>query len=273
MAGNGRQVQEGQAARKKGRAAPAVLVVVLIAAAAVFVLSLVNISDIMGGYASSQNAYRELRETYTTSGAAEVVGGGPGSAAGGVVDSFSVDFNALEKISPDVAAWIRLPGTNIDYPVAAAADDEYYVSHSFDGTENRSGAIFLDKDNRPDFSDGNTIIYGHNMKDGSMFAALHEYENEAFFLEHPDIFIYTPDGSVRRYVVFSAYVADAVESSYKLTFASEDEFLAYAERARARSAADTGVTISGNDRILTLSTCVSGRDDKRYVVMGVEQPE
>lgn len=91
-----------------------------------------------------------------------------------------VDFKALKKINPDIVAWIRIPDTSIDYPVVQGNDDSYYLTHTFKKTEHVAGAIFLDSDNNADFSDDKNIIYGHNMKDGSMFRGLRNFLGDKF---------------------------------------------------------------------------------------------
>ena len=99
-----------------------------------------------------------------------------------------VDFKALKKINPDIVAWIRIPDTSIDYPVVQGNDDSYYLTHTFKKAEHVAGAIFLDSDNNADFSDDKNIIYGHNMKDGSMFQGLHKYENEQYLETHNKVY-------------------------------------------------------------------------------------
>ena len=94
-------------------------------------------------------------------------------------ETVTVDFEALKKINPEIIAWIRIPDTRIDYPVVQGTDNEYYLKHTFKKTEHVAGSIFLDKDNSPDFTNRKTILYGHNMKDGSMFQGLHKYERES----------------------------------------------------------------------------------------------
>ena len=109
-------------------------------------------------------------------------------------ETVTVDFEALKKINPEIIAWIRIPDTRIDYPVVQGTDNEYYLKHTFKKTEHVAGSIFLDKDNSPDFTNRKTILYGHNMKDGSMFQGLHKYESESYLQEHNKVYLYLPDG-------------------------------------------------------------------------------
>ena len=112
-----------------------------------------------------------------------------------------VDFKALKKINPDIVAWIRIPDTSIDYPVVQGNDDSYYLTHTFKKTEHVAGAIFLDSDNNADFSDDKNIIYGHNMKDGSMFRGLRNFLGDKFLKEHHILYLYLPDEGVWIFVI------------------------------------------------------------------------
>ena len=118
----------------------------------------------------------------------------------------AVDFAALqEDTCADIYAWISIPDTRIDYPVLQhPSDDTYYLNYNLDGSKGYPGCIYTERENSRDFSDFNTVIYGHNMKNGSMFHDLHSYEDESFLPDHPYVYIYTPD-RVMRYRIFAAY--------------------------------------------------------------------
>lgn len=119
-----------------------------------------------------------------------------------------VDFETLQKENPDIYAWITIPGTDIDYPVVQdSTDNTYYLNHAADTSLSDSGAIYSEKENAKDFDDYLTVLYGHNMKDGSMFAGLHKYEDKTFLKDHKDLTIYTPD-SILKYRIFAAYLTD-----------------------------------------------------------------
>lgn len=119
-----------------------------------------------------------------------------------------VDFETLQKENPDIYAWITIPGTDIDYPVVQdSTDNTYYLNHAADTSLSDSGAIYSEKKNAKDFDDYLTVLYGHNMKDGSMFAGLHKYEDKTFLKDHKDLTIYTPD-SILKYRIFAAYLTD-----------------------------------------------------------------
>ena len=105
----------------------------------------------------------------------------------------TVDFQALRKINLDIIAWIRIPDTKIDYPIVQGKNNAYYLKHMFQKTEHAAGSIFLDVDNEADFSNRKSILYGHNMKDGSMFQGLHRFQEESYLQEHNQVYLYLPD--------------------------------------------------------------------------------
>lgn len=109
-----------------------------------------------------------------------------------------VDFDSLQKENPDIYAWITIPDTVIDYPIVQSSEDNaYYLNHSAEKTDSVSGAIYSENYNKKNFDDPITLLYGHNMKDGSMFAGLHKYEEDTYFNDHKDLVIYTPDAILK----------------------------------------------------------------------------
>jgi len=186
-------------------------------------------------------------------------------AAGLTAPEKQVDFEALRAINDDTVAWIYSEGTPIDYPVVLGEDNAFYLTHTFSGRPGAAGAIFMDFDNQGDFSDANTAIYGHHMRNGSMFASLDKYRKQSYYDEHPVIYLYTPGGNY-AIELFSAYVRDA--SLLPHDFDSPRAFLAYADQIKALSDFRSDVMIGENDRIVTLVTCNYNYDDARYVVHG-----
>lgn len=200
-----------------------------------------------------------------------------GAAAGipeGVRDAeHHIDFEKLAQINPDLYAWIRIPGTQIDYPVAQReGDDEYYLNRDLYGKPRFAGCIYTEDENSKDFTDFNTVLYGHNMKNGSMFRELHLFEEADFFAEHEYFFIDTPDG-VLVYRIFAAYSSDARHILHSYDYKDQkvrqdyiDEILhVHSVNANLRS----DVKLTPEDRIVTLSTCNHGQTDQRYLVQGV----
>ncbi len=263
-----------QSTQKRGKRP---YIFIIIAAAAVLVFALCNIISITTEYSRGREIYTRLEAYTSLSGMAEPTeaprpneGAPPDDiSVSGAAELSAVDFSALQAINPEIITWIDIPGAGISYPVVHGRDNEYYLSHSAERSANKSGAIFTDMANKADFSDQNTVIYGHNMKDGSMFAGLHQYENADFFAAHPLINIYLPDGGKNTYEIISAYVTKAESDTYSINFTDEDAFEAYKRAARERSAVETKTAANGN--IITLSTCIQNEQDTRYVVVAAKK--
>ena len=152
----------------------------------------------------------------------------------------------------------------INYPVVHYTDDSYYLNHSWDGQSSRYGAIFVETANSGDFSDCHTLIYGHNMKDGSMFGGLKKYRDPSFYEEHGGMITLCLPGETRMYQIFSVHIAEADdEGVYTIGFAHDEGFGSFLEALKQRSIYDTGVSVSAQDNVITLSTC-SG--EERLVV-------
>lgn len=177
----------------------------------------------------------------------------------------NIDFDALTAINSHTVGWISSDNGMIDYPVMHGEDNDYYLNHMPDGTPNKNGSIFVDYRNTPGFVDRNTFIYGHNMKNSTMFAELVEYGTEGYYEQHPELLLITPEGNYSLQV-FSGYVTAGTSDIYKLTFRDDEDFSEYLERIRALSDFTSDVTVTAEDRIVTLSTCTYDYEDARYVV-------
>lgn len=181
--------------------------------------------------------------------------------------SISVDFDALKKDCKDVAAWIYCPDTKINYPVVQGEDNEYYLHRLVNGEYNIGGTLFMDFRNSSDFSDWNTIIYGHNMKNGSMFAVLPDYMEQEFYEEHPVWYLLTEECDYRIELV-GGYVTPADSDSYSFPQTAEEKAVLAGKAARS-SSFRSDVDVRENDRLITLSTCVYDYENARYVLVGV----
>lgn len=178
----------------------------------------------------------------------------------------AIDLHALRQVNPDVIGWIYIPDTGIHFPLLQGQDNSYYLEHSWDGRSNVLGSIYLECRNDPALTDFNTIIYGHNIAGGEMFAPLHNYSSEDYRSGHPYIYILT-DGGIFRYEIFASYLADVNSPTYGLSFhqsATRESFLAFALES---SQISTGIVPDPTDRILTLSTCTGRGYEQRRVVM------
>lgn len=183
----------------------------------------------------------------------------------------SVDFEILQENGPDIIAWLTLPDTAVNYPVTQAEDNDYYLRHLYDGTYNKAGCLFADYENKKDFSDRNTIIYGHNMRDGSMFASLNEYKEQSYYDSHPQMYLVTPDGG---YLcdIFAAFEAKPKESGsdtspWRMEWKDDGAYTTWLSAMADRSVVETDVTVTSSDKLLTLSTCTPG-GASRFIVMG-----
>lgn len=130
-------------------------------------------------------------------------------------ETVTVDFASLQAINPDIVAWLRIPGV-LEYPVVRGKDNSYYLNHTVQKTYNIAGSIFLDYRNERDFSDSKNIIYGHNMKDGSMFHVLRNYQDIDFFQEHTDMEVYLPDGRSLNYQITACEQVPADSEIYQI---------------------------------------------------------
>lgn len=184
----------------------------------------------------------------------------------------TVDFESLQAINPDVVAWIYLEGTVINYPIVQGEDNSQYLYRLVDGTYNSAGSIFMDYRNEPDFSGRNTILYGHHMKNKSMFGPLTNYKEQSFYDDHPTCLILTPDGNYKL-EFFAGYVANLNGQSWKLEFESDEEYGAWLDQAIENSTFQSNITPTPQDRVITLSTCSYEYDDARYVLLGILRPQ
>lgn len=185
----------------------------------------------------------------------------------------NLDWDALRQVNPDIYAWIYIPGTKVDYPILQhPTDDSYYLKYNLNGTRGYPGCIYTERLNQKDFTDFNTVLYGHNMRDQSMFATLHNFEQGEFFANNPYIYIYTED-KVLVYEIFSVWMADDAHILKTNDFSTEkgrDTYLKtilknYKNYGNMRN----DVTLSSDSHILTLSTCMKKESHNRFLVQAV----
>ncbi len=196
------------------------------------------------------------------------------SVTSSVLPANPIDFKSIQEKNPDVCAWIQIPGIeDIDYPIlqsAPEADDNFYLDHDIDGVKKRAGSIYIQKLNNKDFGDPNTLIYGHNMLNGSMFGQLKKFRNKDFFDTNRKIFIYTP-GHILEYEIISAFVYDDRHIMNSFNFKVENECQEFFDtvinpKSLTKQVLE-GATLTTDDNIITLSTCTSN-DSERYLVVG-----
>ena len=178
----------------------------------------------------------------------------------------SIDFDALRAVSADAVAWLYAPGMNINYAVAQSGDNSYYLRRLLDGTYANGGSLFADYRCSADFSDWNTVIYGHQMNNGTMFGELENYRDQSYYAEHPAMYLYIPG---KRYTLelIAGYITDVNDAVYSMPASKVIRNVILAQAAR-KSTFVSDVTPGENDKLVTLSTCVYDFDDARYVVIG-----
>ncbi|MDO4618743.1 MAG: class B sortase [Clostridia bacterium] len=185
----------------------------------------------------------------------------------GEIAPISVDFDVLNEENEDIIAWIYQENTLINYPILQSEDNSYYLRRLINGKYNIAGSIFMDYRNSPDFSDKNTIIYGHNMNNDSMFASVEYYKKQEYYDAHKTAYIITPEKAFKVHFV-SGYVAKASGDQFS-TFKDDGDFGKYMEEALSKSTFKADYEYKKGDRIVTLSTCVYDFRNARYVLLGV----
>lgn len=184
-----------------------------------------------------------------------------------------IDFNELKKINDDIYAYIKIPGTVIDYPVVQATyeDDDFYLNHDLNKKYKFAGSIYTEKKNSRSFNDRNTVLYGHNMLNGTMFQNLHKFRNKEFFEQNEYIYIYTP-GHILTYKICAAYKYDnrhllnTIDYSDNTVF---EDYLNYVKNPTSMMVNKREVELNLDSKLITLSTCIGDEKNYRYLVQGV----
>ena len=230
--------------------------------AAIFIYGAVNLFDIWQEYRESEALYQNAQEEFL-----QPVE--PIEEANKLADArldFAVDFDSLLAVNEDVAGWIWMKDTVINYPVLhSKKNNDEYLYTTYDGKNNSSGSIFIDYRNGNGYVDDNTVLYGHNMKNGSMFAILTKMTNQQFYDAHKEFYILTPEGN-RRYEIIAVFQVDALSSLYDRQFATEEDKQDWLDRVVKKSAILSPFGTDITDTFVTLSTCVSGDDLRARIV-------
>lgn len=185
---------------------------------------------------------------------------------------FTIDWAALREVNDHVVAWLIVPDTNISYPVVQGSDNKYYLEHTFEKQKNYAGAIFMDQHNKPDFSDNNTFIYGHNVRHGTMFAELEKFTDKDFFSEHKYVYLFTEKQNYKCEIVSFHSTKDRSDY-YKYGITDIEEWKSYIDLIRDTSIngyVHSDVDMGESDRLISLSTCsyeIGGElTDQRYLL-------
>ena len=235
----------------------------------VFIYSGYTLISKMHEYKVAENTYDSLSNQYVST--------SPKPSAEVTVESeeeldpevspISVDFDSLKEQCEDIVGWIYCPDTVINYPVVQCDDNFYYLHRLINGNYNSSGTIFVECLCPKNFAADNTIIYGHHMNDGTMFAKLVDYSYQSFYDEHPVFYLSTPEKNY-RVELFAGYVTEATSDTYQISFASDEDYQTYLNAMINQSKFKSDVDVKPGDKILTMSTCTYDYDDARFVVQG-----
>ena len=220
-------------------------------------------------YKTEQARKATLKEIASTEFTGENEGKEPEKVPAGVKHGQKINFKKLIKINSDIYAWIYVPGTRIDYPVAQSQEsDDHYLKYNFKNEPEFAGCIYTEKANKKDFSDPNTVFYGHNMRNGTMFGSLKKMLNDSSIQEeNPNFYVFTEDKAY-MYEIFAVYLTQADSRTYDLIRNEEEQqgFLDYVdETATWRS----DKVVSASDKVMTLSTCHGLHSNNRTIILGV----
>lgn len=182
---------------------------------------------------------------------------------------FKLDLEGLQSVNKEIVGWIQIPDTPVDYPLLETDNNKYYLKHTYDNTYSDFGSIFVDCNST--FLDFNTIIYGHNTKNDSMFGSLKHYKHEDYYEKHPYVYILYGD-TEKKYAIIAALTVEITDPAYQVN--QKDENLkklwleSLIERSEVPTLKDTPVT--GQEKIITLSTCTSRTKTERFILIAEE---
>ena len=256
---NGNSINKGSVIRK----------IILILAIGVFCYSSYQLINIYLEYKKGKDIYNSIDNQVLDNNTPEniIIKDDNGNTSD-VEISFTYNHDSLLSINPDGLGYLYIPSINLKLPIVQTTDNDYYLTHAFEGTYNGNGCIFEDYRIDDKLNSTNVILYGHNMKNGSMFGLLPNYSDYSFWnTDGNDIFyIYTED-KIMMYKIFSAYVSEPISDTYTFNFSSIDGLKEYAATMKSNSNYETNVNVSQTPQVVTLSTCTSD-GSQRFIVHG-----
>jgi len=178
---------------------------------------------------------------------------------------YKEQYEQLLEINSDIVGWISIDNTEIDYPVVQSSDNDYYLNHNVEKQSSARGSIFMDYRNKNVNDDIHTVIYGHHMKDGSMFGELSKYKDAAYYKEH-DTIIFEGIEESTKWQIFSVYIYSPEDQFFEYEFEDEQQYTAYLDKIMKKSRYDTDVEVTENDQLLTLVTCTYEVTDARFII-------
>ena len=253
--GNGNGSGKGKGKKKAGGPWRVVFIVAMV----VFVLAIAALAAIFFSYWQGEQTNKEIEQA-----------GGFTPTATADLSTMKVDWDALRAINPDTVGWIYIPGTTINYPIVQSSDDSYYLKHDFKGSVGyiaTFGAIFLEAENKANFSDSNNVIYGHHLNDGSMFAPIADFSDQATFDGSRTVYILTPSGNYRL-KTFSLVHCAATDPIVQTQFTNETERVNYVQDKMDRSVVSVSDVPAADNmkRTFAFSTCDNLPSDGRWVL-------
>lgn len=253
--------------KKKKRAGDIVLTLVLIVAVAVFCYAAYNLYHIYIEYKKGTDEYNHIAQMAVTQRDPDAPK--EPEEPEGLRAPIEVDFASLKAVNEDVIGWIYMEALeDVSYPIVQGKDNNTYLHTTYEGNYNFAGTIFMDYENKADFSDCNTLVYGHNMKNGSMFGRLRDYVQKDEVYEKSRYFWILTPGKAYRYEIISAYTTSVTSDTYTLFKGPGEEFLEYLDIIKNYSEIKTNAeNLNIKDKIVTLSTC-TGNEATRFVVQG-----
>ena len=256
------------AKKRKLGALPTVLALCL---GGIFLFSLYHIIDTVSAYAEGANTYSRLASEVVSLKYSLQLSSDNDESAENKADAvpISVDFDALLAVNEDVAGWLYCEGTPINYPVLQTTDNDYYLRRMINKEYNIAGSVFMDYRSRADLNSLNTIIYGHNMNDDSMFGTFTYYKEQEYYDKHPVIWFLTPN-AVFKIELIAGFVTDCASEAYT-DFTSSDELNKYVGQVLAESTFYSAFDMAAVDSIVTLSTCSYEYSTARYVLIGAAE--
>lgn len=236
--------------------------IVMLMGAAMVLIAGWNIYRISKDYSDLNALYSKLSDTYVATEKEK--------KEGKWYDVAQVNLQELKKQNGDVTGWLYFENEDISYPIMYSGDDTTYLHTALDGSYASAGSIFMEENNHPDFQDSHTIIYGHNMRNLSMFGKLRYYKQKEYYDNHTYFQIFTDKG-IYRYQIFAYADVPADSFVYQVPYGTDDSFTSFIQQLKKQSYYDTGVDVTQKDKVVTLSTCST--TGKRFIVNAVRVDE
>ena len=246
------KAQEKNNKKKGGNAFVNVIIVILVL---IIAFCAFNIGKALYKYYVGTKQYKEIQ-----------------AIAGTEKDNNNINWKKLRSKYKDIVAWLYQKGTVINYPVAQGTDNSYYLTHLLSGEYNFKGSLFVDVRNKDPFNDYVTVVYGHRMKDFSMFWTIGDYRKRDYWKKHPTMDLSTPKQDYKVYI-FACVTIPSSSKLYKFEFKNDKQKANYLKEVLSKSELQTNVNVSAKNKIVMLSTCTYEYENARVVAFGKLVPK